>query len=45
MDILTFISMINSTSESFKERNIISILIFMSSGNFILSWAKQEKGF
>ena len=35
--ILTFISMINTTSESLKARTIFSILVFMSSGNVMLS--------
>ena len=37
VDILTFISMINTTSERLKARNFSSILVFMSSRNFMLS--------
>ena len=39
VDILTFISMINTESERPKARNllIVGILVFMSSWNFMLS--------
>ena len=37
--IITFISMINTSSERLKARNslLVGILVFMSSGNFVLS--------
>ena len=43
--ILTFISMINTTSERLKARNssFVSILVFMSSWNFVFSWVVHEK--
>ena len=43
--ILIFISMINTTSERLKARNssFVSILVFMSSWNFVLSWVVHEK--
>ena len=42
--ILTFISMINTTSERLKAKNFfISILVFMSSWNFLLSWVEHKK--
>ena len=43
--ILTFTSMINTTSVSLKAWNIYiySIFIFMSSINFMLSWVEHEK--
>ena len=46
--ILTFISMINTTSERLKARNFFSFvgsLAFMSSWNFVLSWVEHEKSF
>ena len=46
--ILTFISMINTTYESFesKKKSVYGgILVFMSSCNFVLSWVEHEKSF
>ena len=40
--ILTFISMINKASESLY---FFSILVFMSSSNFVLRWDEYEKSF
>ena len=37
VNILTFISMINTPSEIFKARNFFGILVFMSSWKFVLS--------
>ena len=42
--ILTCISRINKTSESNKERKI-SIFVFMSNWNFMISWVEHEKKF
>ena len=41
--ILTFISMIDTTPERLKA--FVSILVFMSSWNFVLSWVEHEKSF
>ena len=43
--ILTFISMINKTSESLKARkvNIFQYYSFMSGLIFVISWVKHEK--
>ena len=45
--ILTFISMINTTSERLKTRNffICRYFSFMSNWNFVLSWVEHEKDF
>ena len=46
--ILTFISMVNKTSESLNSKKILyfsSILVFMSNCNFVLSWVEREKSF
>ena len=45
--ILTFISMINTTSESLKQEKSLSfsILAFKGSWNFMLSWVEHEKSF
>ena len=45
--ILTFISMINTTSESLKARKfgILRLFSLMSSWNFVLSWVEHEKSF
>ena len=45
VDILTFISRINTTSEYFKQENVLffSILLSMSIWNFMLSWDEHEK--
>ena len=46
--ILTFISMINTTSERLKAWNIFIcryLSFFMSSWNFVLSWVEHEKSY
>ena len=45
--ILTFINRINTTSESFKPRNIyiFSISVLLNSWNFMLCWVEHEKCF
>ena len=45
--ILTFISMINTTSERLKARTslFVRILVFMSIWNLVLSWIEHEKSF
>ena len=47
VDILTFTSMIITTSESLKSRKVIfqHFFFFISSWNFILSWVEPEKSF
>ena len=43
--ILTFISMINTASERLKAKNFFTfgVLVFMSSGDFVLSRVEYEK--
>ena len=43
--ILTFISMINTTSARFKAltSSFVGIFVFMSSWNLVLSWVEHEK--
>ena len=45
VDMLTFISMINTTSETLKARNFLICQYFnsTSSWNFVLSWVEHEK--
>ena len=47
VDILTFISRINTASNCFKARNIVIFqhFSFMSNWNFILSWVEHEQRF
>ena len=45
VDILTFISMVNATSQSMKARKNFSISVFITSSNFMLSWVEHEKCF
>ena len=45
--ILTFISIVNTTSERLKAitSSFVCIFVFMSSWNLVLSWVEHEKSF